>query len=542
MTKNNDDITRIIIIDDQQSIHDDLKKILIHGDESAKTRELENILLNEDKGLIKKDNYHIDSALQGEAGFELVKKAVNGGLPYHLAFVDMRMPPGWDGMKTIEHIWAVDNEIQIVICTAFTDYNEKDIFNKFGQTDRILVLKKPFDVIEVVQVVNNLTQKVALNKKSKEKIEDLERKISLKEVVREILVVDDEPMARELMTSILNRDYVIKEAASTKEVLEVLSKEAIDVVVSDIKMPGEDGLVLLQKITDLHPEVLVVLVTGHGDKQTAIDAVKTGAFDFLEKPFEDDQLELIVKRAVKQIKMRNKLKDAQTQNMLTSKLASIGELSAGIAHEINTPLQIIDLGIKLIKKKYVTDNLDVPENIEKICKSVVRIRDIVNGLRVYARADTEHNDQFNLHKPITESIQLIGNIYKNAGIMVEAELNAKRDEVFGNVGKVQQVIMNFLSNAKDAVGEKNGGVIKFKTENSGDNLVLEISDNGCGIPQENLKKIFDSFFTTKPVGKGTGLGMSISFQIVQSMKGEIKLESKVGEGTKFTIILPLVKA
>lgn len=149
---------RILVIDDNRAIHDDFRKILAPQTVAASLSKMEMDLFG-DEPADAEEHYQIDSAYQGQEGFELVARAAEAGEPYALAFVDMRMPPGWDGLQTIEKIWPADRELQIVICSAYTDYSWDEIHKKLGTSDRLLILKKPFDTAEVCQLACALTEK-----------------------------------------------------------------------------------------------------------------------------------------------------------------------------------------------------------------------------------------------------------------------------------------------------------------------------------------------------------------------------------------------
>ena len=147
---------RILIIDDNHAIHDDFHKILVVGTQTAELDASEAELFG---APARSAGYAVDSAYQGEEGYSKVLAAVEAGKPYAMAFVDMRMPPGWDGLQTIDQIWTADPDIQIVICTAYSDHAWEDILGHFGASDRLLILKKPFDPAEVGQFASTLTEK-----------------------------------------------------------------------------------------------------------------------------------------------------------------------------------------------------------------------------------------------------------------------------------------------------------------------------------------------------------------------------------------------
>lgn len=170
---------RILVVDDNESIHEDFRKILGGGSETeVALAEAEAALFGTSNRLDGRPVYQIDSALQGQDGLDLVCRAKAEHCPYAVAFVDVRMPPGWDGVETTEKIWAVDPEVQIVICTAYSDYSWDSMLERLGRFDRLVILKKPFDTIEVLQLANALTEKWRLSRQARLQVEDLERMVS----------------------------------------------------------------------------------------------------------------------------------------------------------------------------------------------------------------------------------------------------------------------------------------------------------------------------------------------------------------------------
>lgn len=166
---------RLLVVDDNRAIHDDFRKIIASvAVESPEIDHHEHALLGGPPAGPAAPTFEIDSAYQGEEGFQLAGRAVAAGRPYALAFVDVRMPPGWDGVETIERIWQVDPDIQIVICTAYSDYTLCDILSKLGYSDRLLILKKPFDSVEVLQLANSLTEKWRLGREIRQQCTNLE--------------------------------------------------------------------------------------------------------------------------------------------------------------------------------------------------------------------------------------------------------------------------------------------------------------------------------------------------------------------------------
>ena len=168
---------RILIIDDNIQIHQDFKKVLlISKEKESDLDKLEEALLGKTSDQ-QDETYSIDYASQGEEGLKMVEESIRKKEPYAVAFIDVRMPPGWDGVKTISKIWDIYPDLQIVICTAYSDYSWQELFNKFGNTDKLLILKKPFDNIEVRQLTQTLSKKWELNIIANLKMNELERNV-----------------------------------------------------------------------------------------------------------------------------------------------------------------------------------------------------------------------------------------------------------------------------------------------------------------------------------------------------------------------------
>jgi len=171
---------RILVIDDNAAIHADFKKILCADGGEAELTVAEADIFGEESSSIESADYQIDSAVQGEEGLTLVRKALEEGAPYAMAFVDVRMPPGWDGIETVSRIWKEYPELEVVICTAYSDYSWDEITEKLGQTDRLLILKKPFDNVEVRQLACALTSKWSLARQAVRKLEALKQAVELR--------------------------------------------------------------------------------------------------------------------------------------------------------------------------------------------------------------------------------------------------------------------------------------------------------------------------------------------------------------------------
>ena len=247
------------------------------------------------------------------------------------------------------------------------------------------------------------------------------------------------------------------------------------------------------------------------------------------------------------LKTHELLKQEEKKAQLNSRLASLGVLSAGIGHEINNPLSILMLNGELLEKKINALNLDEPSLDKRFAtmkRSAERIDKIVQGLRMMAREEGSDKEVFDCHELLRKATDMLCEIYQRSGVSIVVGMGADCSKISGSVVKFQQVIMNLLSNAKDSINEfhgKEGGEIEVYTINKGDKFVVSVKDNGMGISKENQQKIYDTFFTTKEVGKGSGMGLSITLSIIKEMGGEIQMESTEGKGAKFEISIPLAE-
>lgn len=407
---------------------------------------------------------------------------------------------------------------------------------------------------------------------------------------RRLLIVDDEQCVRQLFAEYLGQDYSCETAADAQEALELLAREPFALVVSDMQLPGLSGIELLRKITERYSDTAVIIVSGIDRTQRVIDAVRMGASDYLLKPCELDVLTASVERALERrtllrnarrykqdlekrnaelARQKTEMESLQAQILHAGKMASLGQLAAGIAHELNNPAGFIYSNIDLLKgyierlKRYLSNYDEValsPEataQINAIKKEIdydnivadlgsilsdcyigaERIRDVVQNLRLFSRLDEAEFKRVDVNEGIESTVRLLSGYYKAGKITLTHDYGVL-PQVNCYAAQLNQVWMNLLANAAQAIGAA-AGEVHIKTWCEERTVIVSISDTGPGMAPEQLKKIFDPFFTTKPVGEGTGLGLSISHGIIERHDGKIKVASALGQGTTFTIFLPV---
>jgi two-component system NtrC family sensor kinase len=236
--------------------------------------------------------------------------------------------------------------------------------------------------------------------------------------------------------------------------------------------------------------------------------------------------------------VEQKLRDAQTKIVQTEKMASLGRLAAGVAHEINNPLTSILLYGNMMREKLETDH-PLSTNLDYVLEDAERCRDIVKNLLAYSRQSSSAKNVFALNRLITDSLNLLHDQRLFLNIEVVKELASDDILIRADHAQVCQVVINLIMNAIDAMEEN--GLLRLRTllDKETGNALLEVSDNGTGIPVDNISKIFDPFFTTKAVGKGTGLGLSMAYGVMKDNKGRIFIKDTSSSGTTIALELPV---
>ena len=471
---------RILIVDDNKAIHEDFRKAL-DGDfvssASAELDELEASLFGapQAKQSPLDVKYEIDSALQGQEGLAMISEAIKEGRPYSLAFIDVRMPPGWDGIETTERIWRIQPDLQVVICSAYSDYTWEDIIEALDTADRLLILKKPFQRIEVRQIAHTLTRKWY--------------------------------MSRELET----------------------------------RMNSLESASIVQA----------------------------------------SRLEIANTRLDKEIQER---KVMEAQLLQTQKLEAIGQLAAGIAHEINTPIQYIGDNVTFLHKSFnhivhllsdyrdLVTNLNgdltsdrfppqfksrihdektnrfieqIPSALEDSMEGLKRVSEIVRAMAVFSRICPSNKIPIDLAEALHSTI-LVARSEWSGCATVTTEIAENLPQLLCFPGEFNQSILNLIINSAQAIASRkqiepeSEGNIRIAANANDTHVFIEISDTGCGIPENIRSRIFEPFFTTKEVGRGTGQGLhTVYANIIKTHGGSISFESEVGKGTTFSLTLPL---
>ncbi len=402
------------------------------------------------------------------------------------------------------------------------------------------------------------------------------------EAKRKILIVDDERANINLLGELLQKDYELSVAMDGREVQNLATESGLDLILLDIVMPELDGLEACRRLKadPATRHIPVIFITASADANAIGDGFRAGAVDYISKPLNGvevlarvrTQLELASERerlsqAYQELnEQHERLKMTQSQLLQSEKMASLGVLVAGIAHEINNPTNFVHGGARNlgnltrhlqefiyklagdeltgeIKRKLDEKFRPLQENLAAIQDGTQRIRDIVQGLRTFSRTDEEDPEFVSVVEGLAATLNLVRSKYKD---QLEFIRDFKADPVLRCwPAQLNQVFMNLAINGCQAIiagsqsEETAPGRLFVSTFVEGENFGIGFRDNGAGMSAEVKKRVFDPFFTTKPVGEGTGLGLSISYGIVEKHGGRIEVESSPGVGSTFTILLPL---
>jgi signal transduction histidine kinase len=394
---------------------------------------------------------------------------------------------------------------------------------------------------------------------------------------RTVLVVDDTTEVRLLLGELLRDEYRVIYARDGREGMEVALREVPDLIISDVMMPHVDGQAFCRLIKEdaSTSHIPFVMLTAKADLSMKIGGLNCGADDYLTKPFEESELKARVRSLLRLRGMHqdldrrnrelrsayNDLRDLQNQLVQSEKMSSLGQLIAGLAHEINNSINAVYNGIrplaatikrveKLVEPPAEPESepssparTEIQAAFQKILTlaSVVeagaaRTARIIGDLKTFSHPGNEDYQVFDLHEALDMCVNLLSSSLRD-------RVELRRDygqigRIYGPAGQLNQVFMNILNNAQQAIAET--GTIDITTQQEGEWVSVKIRDNGCGIPAELCEKIFDPFFTTKEPGVGTGLGLSLSYGLISKLGGTIECQSTLGRGTEFVIRFPCV--
>lgn len=358
-----------------------------------------------------------------------------------------------------------------------------------------------------------------------------------------ILVIDDEEAIRDSCCQVLVKaGYRTETAENGDRGLQKVGAARPDLVLVDLKMPGIGGMELLEKIREIDPSIVSVVITGYATIESAVEAMKRNAYDFLPKPFTPDQLRIVIRRglerrslAIESERLRRE-KELMRENFVTL-----------VSHQLRSPLASVRQYFGVIREGFAGDVTDKQkEIIEKASKYLDDLMQMINDWLDMARIDSgrmvERFEPVALEPLLSEILELAKPLAEAGKVTLDLHPGQDTCTVHGDRESLKQAITNLVSNAIHY--NREGGTVVVSTKEQGNALVVEVADTGIGISRDNLPFIFDEFFRVKSSQtrhvSGTGLGLPIAKRIIEAHNGRIEVTSELGKGTTFRILLPKV--
>ncbi len=543
-TINNEKNRRILIIDDTEAIHEDFRTIL--GGDTADTtafNQAEAAILDTVPENVK-DGFEVDSAFQGQEGLEKIRQALQQGRPYAMAFVDIRMPPGWDGIETIQRIWKECPDLQVVICTAYADYSWHDIVKKLGETEKLLILKKPFDEVEVNQLASALTKKWHLSKQARLKQKELD--CIVKQRTQQLQ--ESEEKYRSVVENIgigisiidpnmqiisLNRqmhewlpEIDLSKEQTCYKILNDPPKEEVCHCCPTAKTL-EDGLIheaVMESWIRGNLKYLRLISTPIRDENEQITAVIELWDDITERKLIQEQLQ--------------KAKEsAEAANIAKS------EFLANMSHEIRTPMNSIIGFSDMLADEELTG--EQKEYLSVIRVSAQSLLSLINDILDFSKIEAGKIDMEIIDYSLAQLLNSIEKMMKPKAVEKGLEFKIIEtdnlpSQIHTDPTRLNQCLVNLVNNAIKFT--KAGHVyVKVSLQQVEDKpfICFDVEDTGIGIPVESQEAIFDSFTqadgsTSRKFG-GTGLGLTVTKQLAELLGGSLSLTSEPGKSSTFSL-------
>ncbi len=566
------DNRRILIIDDDPEILKVYYSILVPDDAlSSANAEMTRLLLNNDpgEGHDAKRGFELDSALQGEEGLALVRQALAEGRPYALAFIDVRMPPGWDGMKTAAQIREIDPDIELVVVTAYSDRSLSEIVESVGTPDKLLFLRKPFDPEEVSQMALSLSCKWNLARKSEVRRHELEecigeRTVELEAVNKELHEkICEQKRAKKALLLVYDEFYQIFDTAA--DGMQVIDKDYTIVRVNEafadlVRLDKKN--IIGRKCYEVlggpacHTEDCPLHQVMNGSPRIEYEEERrrtdgtTVPIIITSYPFREPDGELI--GIVSSIKDITKWKNVeQTLRAFAADLErsnnDLQNFANTVSHDLQEPLMLIrSFGKRLLEKHSDGLNDKAQEYLARIDSSAKRMQDLINDLLIFSRVSTGRGSfrPVDLSAAIEDVISDLEMRIRATGGQVEAGVLPTID---ADPMQMHQLFLNLIGNALKyhrpgcppkirITGRQN-----YDPELGREVCTVSVEDNGIGFKDIYAHKIFCIFQRLHDRRKyeGTGIGLAICKRIVEHHGGTIGAKSTPGEGSEFSVTLPV---
>jgi len=370
-----------------------------------------------------------------------------------------------------------------------------------------------------------------------------------------ILVIDDELGPRESLRFLFKDEYDVVCADSVDAGVAELRRQTPDVIIMDIRMPEKTGIVGLQEIREIDGDISIIMLTGFGSLESAQEAIRHGATDYVKKPFETGEMREIVRKYVDRTRMsRGRLGafselqelNMQLQSELANKehLAQLGQASSEFVHDIKNPLSVICGYVQLLMDQLqdanTTDGLQAGtarEYLARVEKSVYRCQEMAKMWKSLGQKDEMRMESCCIMEIIEEVTETSAAIADDVDGRVELVRGPADCLVRGDSLQIFRAVQNLVSNAIQAFPDRDG-LVKVGWDCSDDRVIIEVRDNGCGIPPDKLETIFNPYFTTKEGSGGMGIGLFITKKVIENHAGTISITNAPDGGAIACVDLP----
>lgn len=356
-----------------------------------------------------------------------------------------------------------------------------------------------------------------------------------------ILVIDDEEAMRDSCSQVLNKDgYMTETAEDGRSGLRKIKEIKPDLVLIDLKMPGMGGMELLEKIGQIDPDIISVVITGYATIESAVEAMKLNAYDFLPKPFTPDQLRIVVGRGLERRRLASEsARLRREKEMMRENFVTL------VSHQLRSPLTSVKQYFGVICEGFAGDVTEKQKEIIRKAGNYIDsllklINDWLDMSRVEAGRIRDKSESISLAAVLSEAVEALKPQAQAKKVTLELNLTDNLPQLIGDPNCLKEAFLNLISNA--ITYNREGGTVTVTAKVQDDELAVELCDTGIGISKENLPFIFDEFFRVKSKEtqhiSGTGLGLPIAKKIIEAHNGCVKVASEPGKGTTFSILLP----
>src|SRR3984893_8168645 len=372
----------------------------------------------------------------------------------------------------------------------------------------------------------------------------------------QILVIDDEMGPRESLRMLLKPDYQVHTADCVEAGIKLLKENQPDTIVMDIRMPGITGIEGLRQIREIDPNLSVIMLTGFGALETAKEALRLGANDYISKPFDAREMREVIGRNVERTRIQRTGVNAAAEikelnNRLLKelaqkeRLASLGQASAEFVHDLGNPLTIVWGYVQLLARKLeksesgVSQNTSSAKELNIIEQNVRLCRELLTMWQSYGSVEASPHKPISVTQIVREVVKGVSPMAVQNGVQFDCDLCDDPCTLLGDAVQITRAIQNVIINALQTSAEKKGKVA-VSCERKDFYVDVRVEDTGYGITPAQMAKIFDPYFTTKQGKSGTGLGLYITKKVVEDHNGSIKVDSTPNVGTTFVVRLPLL--